>query len=145
MDVPDAGGMNGWDALWFSLTSFLLGFDDVNRNAYMNFTLWNYQGYFWFDEFDPKFLHLGKAVGEFRQAGPLFVREFQDGFVVVNPGKTAAKDVATPVANVRVLNHANFRNAEGVPEVSRFDLPAHRGAILLKHGRKVGNEDNAGS
>jgi hypothetical protein len=144
MDVRDGAGMNGWDALWFSLTSFLLGFDDVARNAYMNFTVWSYSGYYWFDEFDPKFLHLGKALGEFQAAGPVFLREFQDGFVAVNPGTRDATDVAAPAANVRVLNHGNFRDAEKVPEVSRFDLPAHRGVILLKHGRKIGNEDNPG-
>jgi hypothetical protein len=142
MDVPDATGMNGWDALWFSMTSFLLGFDDVVRNAYMNFTVWRYSGYYWFDEFDPKYLHLGKARGEFTAAGPLFLREFDDGYVVVNPGKQDAKDLPTPVPNVRVLNHANFRKAETVPEVSRFDLQAHRGVILLKHGRQIGNQDN---
>jgi hypothetical protein len=142
MEVRDGAGMNGWDALWFSLTSFLLGFDDVARNAYMNFTVWSYSGYYWFDEFDPKFLHLGRAKGEFHAAGPVFLREFDDGFVVVNPGAKDAVDVAAPAARVRVLNHANFRAAESVPEVSRFDLPAHRGAILLKHGRKAGNQDN---
>lgn len=145
MDVRDSTGMNGWDALWFSLTSFLLGFDDVARNAYMNFTVWSYSGYYWFDEFDPKFLHLGKAVGEFHADGQVFLREFQDGFVVVNPGTKDAKNVSAPAANVRVLNHSNFRTAENEAEVSRFDLPAHRGVILLKRGRKAGNQDNAGS
>jgi hypothetical protein len=29
-----------------------------------------------------------------------------------------------------------------LPEVSKFDLPAHRGVILLKAGHKAGNEDN---
>jgi len=142
MDVADSTGMTGWDALWFSITSFLLGFDDVARNAYMNFTVWSYSGYYWFDEFDPKYLHLGKAVGECRAAGPVYWREFEDGWVVVNPGTKDAKDVAAPAAGVRVLNHGNFREAEKVAAVARFDLEGHRGVILLKAGRKVGNEDN---
>jgi hypothetical protein len=144
MDVPDSTGMKGWDALWFSMTSFLLGYDDVVRNAYMNFTVWSYTGYYYFDEFDPRYLHLGKAVGELTKSGSVFYREFQDGFVAVNPGTADAKDVAAPVERVRVLDHATFRDAGNAPEVSRFDLPAHRGVILLKHGRKIGNEDNPG-
>jgi hypothetical protein len=50
--------------------------------------------------------------------------------------------VAAPVQGVRVLDHSNFRSAESVAAVSKYDLPAHRGVILLKRGRKVGNEDN---
>jgi hypothetical protein len=135
MDVPDPTGMNGWDALWFQLTSFLLGYDDVARNAYLNFTVWGYSEYHWFDEFDPKYLHLGKAVGEYRKEGPVYLREFEDGFAVVNPGTQDARDVAAPAAGMRVLHHGNFREAEKVRPVSRFDLPAHRGVILLKAGR----------
>jgi hypothetical protein len=138
MDVPDSTGMTGREALWFAITSFLLGYDDTARNAYMNFTVWNYSGYFWFDEFDPRYLHLGKAAGEYRRAGQIFYREFESGFVAVNPGTEDAKNVPTPTANVRVLDHANFRGAEHVPAVSRFDLAAHRGVILLKPGHKAG-------
>lgn len=135
--------MTGWDALWFQLTSFLLGYDDVARTAYMSFTVWSYSGYYWFDEFDPRFLHLGKATGEYHKEGSVYMREFEDGFAVVNPGTQNAKDVASPMKGVRVLNHANFRAADKVAPVARFDLPAHRGIILLKPGRKAGNEDNA--
>jgi hypothetical protein len=142
MDVSDSTGMTGWDALWFSLTSFLLGYDDVARNAYMNFTVWSYSGYYWLDEFDPRYLHLGKALGEYRKTGALYLREFEDGFAVVNPGTTDAKDVPSPVAGVRVVNHANLRSVTGTQPVARFDLAAHRGVILLKPGRKIGNEDN---
>lgn len=144
MDVRDTTGMNGWDALWFSLTSFLLGYDDVVRNAYMNFTVWGYSGYYYFDEFDPQYLHLGRAKGELFKSGPVFYREFEDGFAAVNPGTSDAKELQTPAANVRVLNHGNFRDAEDIPEISRFDLAAHRGVILLKRGRKIGNQDNPG-
>jgi hypothetical protein len=142
MDVADSTGTTGWDGLWFAMTSFLMGYDDVAHNAYMNFTVWTYLEYHWLDEFDPHYLHLGKSVGKYYRSGPVYFREFQDGFVVVNPGEEAATGVRSPVPHVRVLNHSNFRSAEGLPEVSKFDLPAHRGVILLKAGHKVGNEDN---
>jgi hypothetical protein len=143
MDLPDPAGMTGWDALWFSITSFLMGYDDVARNGYMNFTVWSYSGYYWFDEFDPRYLHLGRAVGEYYRAGQIYLREFEDGYVAVNPGTQPASGVQAPVPNVRVLDHANFRAAEEVQPVSQFDLPAHRGVILIKEGRKAGNQDNA--
>lgn len=142
MDAADPNGMTGWDALWFSMTSFLLGFDDVNRNAYMNFTLWGYSGYFWFDEFDPKYLHLGAALGDYKRSGELYCREFEDGFVVVNPGTSNVVGTPVPAPGLRVLNHSNFRSAEEARAVSEFDLPSRRGVILLKPGRKAGNEDN---
>ncbi len=142
MDIRDSNGMNGWDALWFSMTSFLLGFDDVNRNAYMNFTLWGYQNYYWFDEFDPQYLHLGRARGDFRRSGEIWLREFDDGYVAVNPGKLEVNNLETPAPKLRVLNHANFRKADEAPLVSRFDLPARRGVILLKPGRQISNKDN---
>jgi hypothetical protein len=142
MDSPDANGMTGWDALWFSLTSFLLGFDDVSRNGLMSFTIWGYSEYHWFDEFDPQYLHLGKALGPFEKRGAVHFREFEDGWVAVNGLAQAAKDVAVPRGKARVLNHANFKTWDQVPLVESFDLPAHRGVVLLKEGRQAGNADN---
>src|SRR3954452_23629137 len=63
MDARDANGNRAWDVLWYALTSFLQGFDDVRQNAYLNFTVWGYSRFFWLKEFDPRFLHLGKARG----------------------------------------------------------------------------------
>ncbi len=143
MSVADASGMTGWDALWFSLTSFLMGFDDVARNGYMNFTVWSYGGpYFWFEEFDPKYLHLGKAVGEFEKAGNVYRREFRDGWVVANPSAEDAVGLAVPRGRARVINHDNFRDPQTSPLVTSFDLRSHRGVVLLKEGRQIGNADN---
>ena len=64
MDASDASGNRAWDVLWYALTSFLQGFDDVRQNAYMNFTVWGYNRFYWFDEFDPQYLHLGRSRGE---------------------------------------------------------------------------------
>jgi len=43
-------------------------FDDQRRNAYMNFTVWGYARFYWMDDFDPEFFHLGKTVGEMQQS-----------------------------------------------------------------------------
>jgi hypothetical protein len=142
MDSADANGMTGWDALWFSLTSFLLGFDDVSRNGLMNFTIWNYSEYHWFDEFDPQFLHLGKAKGPFAKRGAIHFREFDDGWVAVNGSAKDASRITVPGEPVRVLNHANLKHWQDAPLVTTFDLPAHRGVVLLRDGKLPGNADN---
>ena len=40
------------------------------------------------------------------------------------------------------LDHRNLKAAERAPLVTQFDLPSLRGIVLLKEGRKVGNQDN---
>jgi len=142
MEGADANGMTGWDALWFSLTSFLLGFDDVTRNGFLSFTVWKTGEYHYFDEFDPRYLHLGKAKGPCEKRGACYYREFDDGWVVVNPTGEAASNVSVPQAQARVVTHANFRDCSRTPLVARFDLPAHRGVVLLSEGRQAGNADN---
>jgi len=147
MDAMDASGNRAWDVLWYAMTSFLQGFDDQRRNAYMNFTVWGYSRFFWFKEFDPEHLHLGKALGDFSklegEEGYVYAREFDDGWAVVNPSKADARSVPVPGdGKARVLNHDTFLDADTQPLVERFDLPVHRGIILLKPGRAIGNRDN---
>jgi len=146
MEATDDRGTSAWDALWFCLTSFLQGYDDVRQNAYMNFTVWDYLRFFWLKEFDPRYLHLGRARGEMQrvvgQQGHVYLREFDDGWVVVNPTTTDARGVAVPAGQARVLRHDTFEHAETQPLVARFDLASHRGLVLLREGCQVGNKDN---
>ncbi|MHB8900542.1 MAG: alpha-amylase family protein, partial [Thermoguttaceae bacterium] len=147
MDAADASGNRAWDVLWYALASFLQGYDDVRQNAYMNFTVWGYSRFYWFDEFDPKCLHLGPALGEFRRTdtagGHLYLREFQDGWAAVNPTPTDLGEIAIPGGGqARVVNHDTLLLADQQPLVDRFDLASHRGVVLLKLGRKIGNADN---
>ena len=147
MDASDASGNRAWDVLWFAIASFLQGYDDVRPNAYMNFTVWGYSRFYWFDEFDPKYLHLGRARSEFQRvdAGKnhVYLREFDDGWAVVNPTKTDAVNVAVPGrAKARVLSHDTFQHSNEQTLVQYFDLPSHRGIILLKPKRQIGNQDN---
>ncbi len=146
MDAASLSGVRGWDALWYGMTSFLMGFDDVRRNAYMNFTVWGYARFFWLKEFDPAYLHLGKARSPLRKVagagGHVYLREFDDGWAVANPTRKDVKQIAVPLGRARVLDHDNFEQASKVPLVKAFGLPAHRGVILLKEGRQAGNGDN---
>jgi hypothetical protein len=148
MDVADSSGTRGWDALWFGVTSFLQGYDDVRQNAYFGFTVWGYNGKaFWLDEFDPAHLNLGHAQGESHRvdaaAGHCYVREFDAGWAVVNPTDTLVKGVPVPQGQARALDHYTFEHPDTSPLVARFDLPAHRGIVLLKSGRHAGNTEQA--
>lgn len=145
MDASDASGNRAWDVLWYAMASFLQGYDDVRQNAYMNFTVWGYSRFYWFDEFDPTYLHLGRAIGEMRKVtgaeGHVYLREFDDGWVAVNPTRQDATGVPVPRGTARVLTHDTFKTFDGVPQVEKFDLPKHRGVVLLKPGRHAGNAE----
>jgi hypothetical protein len=146
MEASDASGRRAWDVLWFALTSFLQGYDDVRQNAYMNFTLWGYTQFYWLNEFDPHYLHLGAARGESRrvegQSGHVYLREFDDGWVAVNPTDKPAEGVAIPAGEAYVVDHDTLEQPTAHPAVRRFDLAARRGVVLLKPGRAIGNADN---
>ena len=142
MDELDPSGRTGWDALWFSLGSFMLGFDDQRGNALLGFTVWAYCEYHWLDEFDPAVLHLGLALGPYQQQGSLFLREFEDGWIVVNPTDTAVAAAPVPSGQARVIDHATLGSADSEPLATSFDLGALRAAVLLKDGHLIGNQDN---
>lgn len=146
MDSSDALGRRAWDVLWFALASFLQGYDDVRQNAYMNFTVWGYSKFHWLPEFDPQRLHLGRARADYRrlegEAGHVYLREFEDGWAVVNPADKPATGVAVPEGEARLIDHDALESPESRPLVRRFDLAARGGVILLKPGHALGNADN---
>ena len=148
MDAADASGNRAWDVLWYAIASFLQGYDTARQNAYMNFTVWGYSRFYWLDEFDPEYLHLGHARGESRRVdgveGHVYLREFDDGWAVVNPTKTDARGIPVPGGErARVLDHDTFKQPDQQPLVEQCDLSSHRGAILLKPGKLAGSQDNA--
>lgn len=146
MDDRDRSGRRALDVLWFAIASFLQAYDDQAQNGAMNFTVWGYSRFYWLEEFDPRFLHLGRALGSMvrweGRGGHVYAREFEDGWAVVNPGTQNVQAIAVPGGQARVINHDNLRNAESARLVDRFDLPARTGCILLKPGRAIGNSDN---
>lgn len=146
MNASDGDGVRAWDALWFALTSFLQGYDDVRQNAYLNFTLWGYTKFYLLPEFMPERLHLGRARGEYKKVegktGHVYMREFDDGWAVVNPADKPAAGIDVPSGEARVVDHDTLTEPDTRPLVKRFSLPARRGVILLKAGHAIGNSDN---
>jgi len=148
MDASDASGNRAWEVFWFALTSFLQGYDDTRQNGLMNFTLWGYTQFYWFNEFDPRYLHLGKARGEFHRIegreGHVYVREFDAGWAVVNPAEKPAHAVHVPEGEARVVDHDSLEHPETRPLMTEFDLAAHRGIVLLKRGKAIGQSSVGG-
>jgi hypothetical protein len=134
MDTIIWNGMRAWDVLWFAMTSFLLGYDPQRQNGFFHFTMWGYRDTYWLDEYDPRYLHLGRPLGEAQQlSGGAWIREFEDGWVATNPTGSPV-EVTVPRGQARVLGHDNFKNPASAPAVDRFTLQPYRGVVLLRAG-----------
>ncbi|MGK3959902.1 putative glycoside hydrolase [Sorangium sp. So ce118] len=149
MSERDARGESGWDALWFSIGSFLLGFDDARGNGYLSFTIWDGGRVVYFDEFDPHRLHLGRARGAFSVSDTgLYVREFDDGWIAVNPTlfthpqEPVTLTFAVPEDMARVVTHDNLGASASAPLVSSAPVPPGHAIILLKPGHAIDDSDN---
>lgn len=138
----DANGkaFDFWQALWYSVGSFLLGRNDVLNNAYFMFSDDNYDRLWWFDEYER--IDLGKALGDYQvkvvtnggKAVNVYWRNFQRGYVFVNPNQTTdVVNVALPSA-LRQLTHSNLKQARTtLPVVTSIArLRSHEAAIFLK-------------
>ena len=141
MDGRDASGNRAWDVLWYAMMSFLQGINPERSNACLNFTVWSYLEFHWFKEFDPRFLDLGRARGESHRIdgrqGRVYAREFEAGWAVVNPTAQAALGIAVPEGQARIVDHDTLERPENRPLQREFDLPPHRGVVLLKAGRTI--------
>lgn len=125
----------GWKWLWYSLGSYLLGYEPQRQNAYFYFSLWEYRGTFWFDEYDPRYLHLGlpRAQAQKLDTG-LWIREFERGWVVVNP-TSQAQTVRVPSGGARLLEHENFKDPQSASLGGQFSIAPLVGVVLLKYSQ----------
>jgi Hypothetical glycosyl hydrolase family 15 len=155
--LPDPGADTGtdnlgkpvtyWQALWYSLGSFLLGKNDVLGNAYFMFAGGSgYNRIWWYNEYDA--IDLGKAIGpysvtSFPSATNVYWREFANGFVYVNP--TANDLPSMPLLQPgRQLTHGNLGTAPAsIPMAGAISLNSHSAAIVLKADVTRYQEDNA--
>lgn len=131
--------MTGWEALWLSMCSHMAAINAERNNAYLGFTVWGYCEYHWLDEFDPTYIHLGDAVGDAFTSDEATYREFEDGWVACNGTTGDLTGLSVPAGQARVIDHDNFKDPDSASLVSSFDLPLHRGVILLKDGHTLGN------
>jgi len=125
-----------WQTLWYALGSFLLGKNDTLNNAYFGFFGNNasYDRIWWYNEYDK--IDLGKALGTYTVTTVggvnVYSREFEKGYVLVNPTPNNVASVTLPQA-VQQLTHDNLLSAlSTIPIVSAIPLSAHNAAIVLK-------------
>jgi putative glycosyl hydrolase-like family 15 (GHL15) protein/Big-like domain-containing protein len=135
-----------WQTLWYSLGSFLLTKNDQLNNAYFMFNGGSgYDKIWWYDEYD--MIYLGKSVGPYAATpmgtsnGPVNVywREFEKGYVYVNPTPNNVASVTLPQAcqatpnPCRQVTHDNLLSPpSGLPAVTAIPLSGHSAAIILK-------------
>jgi len=125
-----------WQTLWYSLGSFLLGKNDTLNNAYFFFSgngealnrIW------WYDEYDK--IDLGKALGPYAVTTiggvNIYSREFERGYVLVNPTPSNVASITIPQAS-RQLTHGNLLSPlDSIPTVTAIPLSAHNATILVK-------------
>jgi len=132
-----------WQTLWYSLGSFLISKNNIFNNAYFAFygrsesadRIW------WYDEYDK--INLGKALEFYGwqtfNGVRVFSREFEKGYVYVNPIGCTAPDMSCNVASVplpqpsRQLTHGNLNSPpSSIPVVNAISLDSHNAAFLLK-------------
>ncbi|MEO8164501.1 MAG: putative glycoside hydrolase [Betaproteobacteria bacterium] len=124
-----------WQALWYSMASFLLGKNDVLGNAYFMFNGGSgFNRIWWNDEYDK--IDLGKALGPYSvrtiSGVNIYAREFEKGFVYVNPTSNDVASVTLPQA-LQQITHDNLLSAlSSIPSVTTISLIGHNPAILLK-------------
>jgi len=125
-----------WQTLWYSLGSFLLGKNDVLGNAYFYFHGGDtdYNKIIWYDEYDH--IDLGKALGAYTVANiggvNVYSREFEKGYVYVNPSATNVASITLPQASQQLTHDNLFSLPASIPLVSAIALNGHNTAVLLK-------------
>src|SRR5215831_4007322 len=125
-----------WQTLWYAMGSYLLGKNDTLNNSYFGFFGNNasYNRIWWYPEYDQ--IDLGKALGPYTvtaQGGVnVYSREFEKGYVLVNPTANNVASVSLPQP-VQQLTHDNLASAlSSIPAVTAIPLSAHNAAILVK-------------
>jgi CubicO group peptidase (beta-lactamase class C family) len=124
------------DALWYGLGSYLLVRPDPDPDdgttMHFSFTGGGGNRLWWFPEYD---LDLGRAVSGYAAQtvgdAVVYLREFEQGFVVVNPSTADAAGVALSQP-ATVLTREILHETSPGPAVDTLDLQAHRAAFLRK-------------
>ena len=127
--------VNYWQTLWYSLGSFLLSKNDDLGNAYFMFNGGSgYDRIWWYDEYDN--IDLGKAIGPYRvttiASVNVYWREFERGYVYVNPTPNDVASVTLPQASRQLTRDNLISLPDAIPSVNSIALNSHNAAILQK-------------
>ncbi len=126
-------------SLWYALGSYLLGRQADGPTAYFYFggegIPGDYDTLYWFDEYDR--IDLGNDTGKYQMAtvggANVYFREFENGYVYVNPTEDVdATGVALPEACKQLTHETINDDPAGFADVTTIDLKPHHAAILMK-------------
>ena len=97
----------------------------------------NYKNITWYDEFE--YIDLGNAVKKYQvtnyNGNNIYWREFQKGYVYVNPNEDDVPSITLP-QNCKQLTHYNFKkDPAALPITKTINLKGHRAAFLLKQAQ----------
>ena len=126
-----------WQAFYYALGSFLLGKNDAHDNDYFGFhgggvnpalDVW------WYNEYND--INLGKAIGPYTMSVDngvdIYWREFQKGYVVVNPTQNNAASWTIPEPSQQITHDNLLTSSSTIPVITSIALDSHNAAILLK-------------
>src|SRR6266516_1585482 len=140
--VEGGSGTDNWgnpvtfsQTIGYALGSFLLGKNDVLNNAYFMFTsTTNDNNIQWYNEYDH--IDLGKALGAYTMTTiggvNVYSREFEKGYVYVNPTPNNVSSITLPQATQQLTHDNLLSPLSSIPSVTSIALNAHNAAILLK-------------
>jgi len=122
-----------WDILWYSMASYHIGKNTVDNNSYWSFCDSRSKAT-WFDEYD--YIDLGSALGKYKitnyNGKNIYWREFERGYVYVNPTKYSVSAISLP-KKCKQLTRDNFKkNPATLASINTINLKGHRAAFLLK-------------
>ena len=123
-----------WQSMWYALGSFLLGKDDVRDNAYFMFSGGAFNKIWWFEEYEK--IDFGRATGPYQTLAigetNIYWREFEFGYIYVNPTENDADFVELPEPG-KLITHENLLvPLSAVTSVNSVTLPAHHAAFVRK-------------
>ncbi len=125
-----------WQSLWYAMGSFLLGKNDTLNNDFFMFhgSDDNYNAIVRYSEYDN--IDLGKSVGPYQMTTvggvDVYWREFQKGYVYVNPTPNNVPSLALPQPGQQLTHDNLLSTLSSIPVVSSITLNAHNAAIVLK-------------
>ncbi len=148
--MPDTSGTDNrgrpvtyWQSLWYSLGSYLLGRPDgpttsfffCNETPIPGNKTGAYVKPYWFDEYDR--INFGKAMGPYKKTtvggANIFFREFETGYVYVNPTEDVdAAGIVLPEPCKQLTHETINDDPAGFADVTTIDLKSHHATFLVK-------------
>jgi len=144
LDVGESGFDNYskpatfWQIFRYALASYQLAkTENPNRLYFMfqgNCRKGSYKKIWWFREYDS--IDFGKPLSSYKiesiQGTNIYYREFQKGYVFVNPTPKDILSVPLPTSCIQIKSGFDQKRLSGLSCVNQIELPAHHGVFLYK-------------